>query len=530
MSVPPAFAAARTSTPGPGLAAVALALALLTAVRLLALVVSPIELGPDETQYWRWAQTPDWGYFSKPPLIAWVIGFTTGLFGEGEAAVRLASPIAHGLGALGLYLAGRRLGGPWAGVWATAAYALMPGVWLSSAIMSTDALFLPCLCGALWAWTALRDGVRGPTQWAFAVGLGFAIGLGFLAKYAMIYGLIGLAFAILVDAPTRRALLSPAGVVAGVIAAAWLAPNLAWNAANDFETLGHTVDNANWANRFGLNLENFPKYITDQMAVFGPVSLVALVLAATSWRRQAESAGAARLPWLALAGFIVVPLVVIAVQAVLSRAHANWAAGAYPAACLLLGAALVSRPAWRWGVFGSNIVIGGLFLVGFVAPAVADAMGAGNAFKRVRGWEATAEAVATAVANGGPDGQPFTAILTDEREVFHGLDYYGVRTGRLAVPLRAWRKGEAPGNFADGTYPMTREISANVLVLSFREGDLDRLKADFEAIAPAGEVVTPISPGRVRRLSVYVASGFAPLPRTAAYEVEMTRRAAAAAN
>ena len=67
----------------------------ITALRIVALIISPAELGPDEAQYWVWSRTPDFGYFSKPPMIAWVIGLTTSVFGNGEWAVRLGAPLLH---------------------------------------------------------------------------------------------------------------------------------------------------------------------------------------------------------------------------------------------------------------------------------------------------------------------------------------------------------------------------------------------------------------------------------------------------
>ncbi|HWA31259.1 MAG TPA: hypothetical protein VG867_09170, partial [Rhizomicrobium sp.] len=48
-----------------------LIVAAITLVRVLALIFSPLNLYPDEAQYWWWSLTPDWGYFSKPPVIAW---------------------------------------------------------------------------------------------------------------------------------------------------------------------------------------------------------------------------------------------------------------------------------------------------------------------------------------------------------------------------------------------------------------------------------------------------------------------------
>ena len=67
--------------------------AAITALRLVWLALQPADLFPDEAQYWVWSQQLALGYYSKPPLVAWLIAFTTGLFGDSEFAVRLSAPL-----------------------------------------------------------------------------------------------------------------------------------------------------------------------------------------------------------------------------------------------------------------------------------------------------------------------------------------------------------------------------------------------------------------------------------------------------
>src|SRR6187549_3191838 len=45
----------------------------LTVLRVAALFITPLELYPDEAQYWLWSRHLDFGYFSKPPVVAWLI-------------------------------------------------------------------------------------------------------------------------------------------------------------------------------------------------------------------------------------------------------------------------------------------------------------------------------------------------------------------------------------------------------------------------------------------------------------------------
>ena len=67
---------------------VLLALIALTAVRIWGLYVSTVDLYVDEAQYWAWSRDLAFGYFSKPPLLAWIIAASDQLCGSAEACVR----------------------------------------------------------------------------------------------------------------------------------------------------------------------------------------------------------------------------------------------------------------------------------------------------------------------------------------------------------------------------------------------------------------------------------------------------------
>src|SRR5437762_4157834 len=41
----------------------------------------PLDLAPDEAHYWDWSRHLDWSYYSKGPLVAWIIRLSCWLFG-----------------------------------------------------------------------------------------------------------------------------------------------------------------------------------------------------------------------------------------------------------------------------------------------------------------------------------------------------------------------------------------------------------------------------------------------------------------
>ena len=540
-------------------------LAVLLGVRLAVIVGSDFELYADEAQYWRWSRTLDWGYYSKPPLIAWVIAASTAIAGNAEWGVRLAAPVLHTGAALALFALGRAMYGASTGFFAAIGYAVMPGVMVSSFVISTDGVLLPFWCTGLWLLWRLREARAG---WAEAALLGFAIGLCFLAKYATLYFFIGIALTSLIDTPTRKAVLSGKGVLAGLCALSLIGPHLLWNAANDFQTVGHTVDNANLGGPL-FNLENLPKFLADQMGVFGPIGFLTLLAGLFIFTRvRSASIDLRRMDrWLLC--FILPVLIMICFQAVLSRAHANWAATAYPAATVLVAAWLVrSHPNQRlWFAiaavclvafqaipdvaFALKAALGGVFAVAVLAvgaaskwrpsgllsaaiglhaaifltviglviapPSVATGLGLDNAMKRVKGWEDTARAIQDKAVEIGA-----TSILIDEREIWHGVDYYA--GNGLEVPLIAWRRNAGIKSFSERE-PMTDAIDDKVLVASYRPGFRPRIRGDFDRMVRIGETTIPLGTRTngcpiFRRIVFYEASGFTPEERTQTWEDE----------
>ena len=91
-------------------------------LRIGVLFISPLGLHGDEAQYWAWSKALDWGYFTKPPLIAWVIWTTTSVFGDAEWAVRLSSPILHALTAFVIFRTARFAFDDKTGFWAAVIY------------------------------------------------------------------------------------------------------------------------------------------------------------------------------------------------------------------------------------------------------------------------------------------------------------------------------------------------------------------------------------------------------------------------
>lgn len=482
----------------------------LAAIRLVALFATPIELYPDEAQYWLWSRELAFGYFSKPPMIAWLIGLTTGVGGNDEPWVRLSSLFLHAGAALALFDAGARLYDRWTGFWSAAIYSLMPGVTLSSGVASTDAPLLFFLAISLAAYVRLGGAAAARDRITWAAALGAGLGLAMLSKYAALYGLIGLAAhaALSREARTRW---SPASLAAaGIALCVILAPNLLWNAANGFATVSHTASNANWGAERLFNPAELADFLVGQFGVFGPVAFGALIAGcALAFRRKSVEPRD-----LLLLCLIAPPLIAVSIQAFVSRANANWAAAAYVAGSVLVAAWLLRWRAKRWlaALAVTQLALTGFMTAAAVSPAFADAAGLANGLKRSRGWDATARAVIERTQIAAADG-PVTAVAVDDRFLFNALAYYGRdwfgRDGR--PPLVVWVRGAAPGNQAEATAPLTRDRGERVVVALLKPDLAASAAEDFDRVEPLDPVSVRLDSKRTRDLAVFVGAGFDPV-------------------
>ena len=464
-----------------------------TLLRLLWLALQPADLYPDEAQYWLWSRHLAFGYYSKPPLVAWAIALTTALFGEGSFAIRLAAPLSHAIAALFVYGVGARLYDRRVGFWSALAYVTLPGVSVSGFVISTDALLMPCWAGALYAFLRARE--EGGAWWA---AVGVAAGLGLLAKYAMAYWMLSAAALALSSREERRRL--PPLLAAFALAFLIYLPNLWWNWANGFASYLHLRDNADLAGPL-FHEAQFGEFFAAQFAVFGPIFFALLLWLTATARPLAEPR--TRL----LAAFALPPLALILALSYLSRAHANWAAPAYLSASVLVVAYALGR-GWRRLVALSvalNLAAAALLLAGPVALAALGRPLAAqhDPLHRLRGWRTLGTDVGAALA-----AHPGYRLLAEDRESLAALVYY-VRPH----PFDAvhWNPARRVANEWDLTSDLARYPGGNFLAVSTRPlfDELARAFASVERLPP---LAVPIGPGAARRYFLYLARDFTGYP------------------
>ena len=464
--------------------------ALLTA-RLIANVFARTDLVFDEAQYWSWSRDLDFGYFSKPPLIAWLIRATTAVCGNGETCIRSFPPVLYTIASWFVFLTGRALYGARVGFWSAIVFDTLPMIAFLAAAVTTDVPLVLFWSIALYLWTMLIE--RNSMAWAVALGL--TIGAGLLAKYAMIYFALCMACQAIFSAEAREALRGRRALAIALLALALIAPNLYWNYAHGFITFQHTANNAAWQ-RHVSHLWRFVQFLLYQFGVYGPV-LFAMVL----WITAMAIRGRTDRRVVMLLAFSLPILVLITVQSLISRTHANWTAPVAPAASILVTAWLLERD--RRVLLGvtaaTNVLATAAMLIGPALPAgVFPAKS--DPFARTTGWKDVAASVRRQLAKDG-----YRAVAVDGRDLAAELIYY-LRDS--TVPLFVVTANDVPRNH----FEMTRAYRAGALepVLFVSLRDQSRAAIDqFKSATSLGTQTIPGGGTRGRTLHFYSLTGFA---------------------
>jgi 4-amino-4-deoxy-L-arabinose transferase-like glycosyltransferase len=354
---------------------------------------------PDEAYYWVWSRALAPGYLDHPPMVALWIAAGTALAGEGALGVRLLAPLAAALGSLLLADATRRLlpgnevAGREAGVLAAALLNATLFLAAGSVTMTPDTPLLFFWTAAIWALARLNEG--GDARWWLAAGL--FIGAAGASKYSALLITPAIVIWVLAIPAHRRWLLGWQIWAGTAIAAAVVAPVLAWNAAHGWASMLKQGGRGGEAPPLRV-LQFLAELVAGQVALATPViaTLCAAGLLAALRLGTRERPG-----FVLIAGLAGVPAVVFTLHALGERVQANWPGIAYPAACIA-AAALAGR--WhRWfrpGVALGFGMTGAVWLQATLAPLPLP-MRLDPTLLRLAGWQALAADIAATARQEG---------------------------------------------------------------------------------------------------------------------------------
>ncbi len=251
----------------------------------------PLDLSGDEAHYWEWARRLDWSYYSKGPLVAYIIAlsrcvlaaWSQRVVGSEALAVRMpAILLSLGTG-IGLYtLTVQTLRSARLALAAVALTFTIPILAVGAVLMTIDA---PLAFLYVWALVAVQRGLRSQRSWPWIVA-GLLIALGILAKYSMVLIFPAVGLAMLVEPSFRPSLRRPGPCLATAIGLLGLVPILIWNAQHNWVSFRHVAGQAGVTGARPWDALGPLAMLAGQLAVVGPVWFAAMVCAVVALARR----------------------------------------------------------------------------------------------------------------------------------------------------------------------------------------------------------------------------------------------------
>tara|TARA_Y100000590_G_scaffold469441_1_gene657017 strand:- start:892 stop:2295 length:1404 start_codon:yes stop_codon:yes gene_type:complete len=286
-------------------------------LKFISIKITNLNLYGDEAQYWLWSKTFSFGYFSKPPLLSWLIGGITNFFGNSFFTLKSIPILIYCLTSYFVYLLVIKLYNKKdLAITCAITFFLLPAVSFSSFLLSTDVILIFFWVLGLIQLVKIKE-KQG--YFNFFI-LGLILGCSLLSKYAGIYFLLGVFCLIIFENNFKLIFLKNKFkfFFTIIIMMIVISPNLYWNYQNEWLTFGHTADNAS-LEKISLNFTGFIEFFFAQIIMIGPL----LFFCFCFYFFKNFNLNSNEKLFLC---FAAPPLIIVGIESLIVRAHANWAA------------------------------------------------------------------------------------------------------------------------------------------------------------------------------------------------------------
>jgi membrane-associated phospholipid phosphatase len=296
---------------------------------------SPLDLSPDEAHYWEWSRRLDMSYYSKGPMIAYLIYMGTFIFGDTVFGIRIMAVIFSTLSSIMLYILGKKLYDEKVGLSSAILIQIIPLFSAFGILFTIDSPFIFFWSLSLYLFSKAanirkennppsplleKEGMGGfeMVYWRL---LGLSIGLGLLTKYTMAFFYPCALLFLLLFKENRRLLTTKNPYIAFLISLIVFSPVIIWNANHDWITLKHTAGQAHLAEGLQISLKSFFEFLGSQLGIITP--LLFIIMAVSVWKLRKTREGAF-LFW-----FSIPVIVFFLIKSIQAKVQANWALPGY---------------------------------------------------------------------------------------------------------------------------------------------------------------------------------------------------------
>ncbi len=297
--------------------------------RLVYIYIVPLELVPDEAYYWDWSRHLDIGYYSKPPMVAWLNYISTNIFGINEFGVRFFAALFGTLSIGILYLIAKEMFDEKVALISSLVALLTPGNSAMSLIMTIDPPLL--FFGSLSLYFLWRIVASSPKKNMDFVLLGISVGLGFLSKQMMIVFFVLIFVFLFINRELRPIMTSFGFFIFLFISISLMSLPMYWNYAHGWVTFQETMHHVSSNSSIIKCIKTFFEYIGGQLLIITPIlcSIVYFTLFKGMYNFNKLDI---KFRFLFLFGGI--PLIFFLLFSLKQRINANWPALFYPSAII----------------------------------------------------------------------------------------------------------------------------------------------------------------------------------------------------
>jgi hypothetical protein len=371
------------------------------ATLLRCIVAGAVELGNDEVYYRGYATTLQWNYFDHPPLVGWLIRFTTAnLIFDKDLFIRLGAIISSAVSTWLIFLCGKKLVNDHTGYLAACLYtASIYSSVIAGLFILPDSPQMVFWLAGLWLLISISGTGKTSSQKRNPVLLfGVVAGLGMMCKVHTAF--LWLGFLLYIVGYDRQWLKNPVLYVSGLITLFFFYPVIQWNIDNHFITFLYHGERVNVL-QSGFDLENFGVFAAGQFFYVNPVVMVCILLAVAAALKNQLPVLGSHVKMLLLTGL---PLIIVTAGVSLFRpVLPHWTGPAYSSlilltACYFTGRKMKFNAVARTiplaipaaGVFLLAVVWSGVFLInhypGTTGNKEPDRLGEGDFTLDLYGW------------------------------------------------------------------------------------------------------------------------------------------------
>jgi len=389
----------------------------------------PMDLSPDEAHYWEWSRRLDLSYYSKGPMIAYLIYLGTSLFGDTVFGIRFMAVLFSALSSILMYSLGKKMYDEKVGLFSAIMIQIIP-------LFSTYGIFFTIDSPFIFFWISslflFREAVnqsqisrhsespeatnlKSQKYWLL---LGLSIGLGLLTKYTMAFFYLCACLFLALSAEKRRLLLTIGPYIALIISLIVFSPVMLWNAQHDWVTLKHTAGQAHIAQGIQLSLKSFAEFMGSQLGVITPLLLMLMIISVLKLRKEQEGS---YLFW-----FSIPVLAFFLFKSIQAKVQANWALPGYIAGIISFSAVYLRR--FDTDGKGKKILVTASLILSLIItsmahyPSMLDLPAKLDPASRVQGWEVLGEEVARIYEQMSSANPVF--IFSDRYQVSSELAFY----------------------------------------------------------------------------------------------------------